>query len=73
MTKQEYHIASIELEIYELNTYRKNLKRFTLFEIRKTNMFAKKFYRVLDEVDRVTIEIHELEKRKSEILNLNAY
>jgi hypothetical protein len=71
MTKEEYHIASIDLEIYELTTYRKNLKLFTLYEIRKTNMFAKKFYKILDEVDRITVEIHELEKRKSEIFNLN--
>ena len=69
MTKQEYHITSIDLEIYELTSYRTNLKRFALFEIRKTNMFAKKFYRILGEVERVTIEIHELENRKSEILN----
>lgn len=71
MTKEEYHIASIDLEIYELTTYRKNLKLFTLYEIRKTNMFARKYYRILDEVDRITVEIHELEKRKSEIFNLN--
>lgn len=73
MNRQEYHIAIIDLEIYELTTYRKNLKRFTLFEIRKNNLFAKKFYKILDEVDRITIEIHELENRKSEILNLNKY
>ena len=70
---QEYHIASIDLELYELTNYRKNLKRFALFEIRKTNMFAKKFYRILEEVERITIEIYELENRKSEILNLNKY
>jgi len=73
MNRQEYHIAIIDLEIYELTTYRKNLKRFTLFEIRKNNLFAKKFYKILDEVDRITIEIHELENKKSEILNLNKY
>lgn len=71
MTNQEYYLASIDLELYELNTYRKNLKRFTLFEIRKTNVFAKKYYKILEEVDRVTIRIHELENKKSEILNLN--
>ena len=73
MTRQEYNIASIDLEIYELTTYRKNLKKFGLFEIRKNGMFAKKFYKILDEVDRLTIEIHELENKKSEILNLNYY
>ena len=73
MTRQEYNIASIDLEIYESTTYRKNLKKFCLFEIRKNAIFAKKFYKILDEIDRVTVEIHELENRKSEILNLNQY
>jgi hypothetical protein len=73
MTRQEYQIASIDLEVYELITYRKNLKKFCLFEIRKNAIFAKKFYKILDEIDRVTIEIHELENKKSEILNLNQY
>jgi len=73
MTKKEYHIASIELEIYELTTYRKNLKKFVLLELRNGKMLAKKFNRILDELDRITIEIYELEKKKSEIYNLNAY
>jgi hypothetical protein len=67
MTSQEYALAFIDLELYELINYRKNLKRFTLFEIRKTNVFAKKYFRILDEVDRVTIQIYELENRKSKI------
>jgi hypothetical protein len=73
MTKKEYHISSIELEIYELNTYRKNLKKFVLLELRNGKMLAKKYNRILDELDRITIEIYELEKKKSEIFNLNYY
>lgn len=73
MTRKEYHIASIELEIYELITYRENLKKFALFEIRKSNMLAKKFYSILNEIDRITIEIYELENKKSEIFNLSSY
>ena len=73
MTKKEYHITSIELEIYELTTYRKNLKKFVLFELRNGKMLARKFNRILDELDRITIEIYELEKKKSEIYNLNHY
>ena len=73
MTRQEYHIASIELEIYELTTYRKNLKKFVLLEMRKSNMMAKKFYSIFFEVDRVTIEIYELENKKLEIFNLKPY
>ena len=71
MTPQEYLISSIDLELYDLKNYRTNLKRFALFEIRKNNMFAKKYYRILEEVERGSIEINTLETRKSEILNLN--
>ena len=73
MTRKEYHIASIELEIYELTTYRKNLKKFVLLELRNGKMLARNFNRVLDELDRITIEIYELEKKKSEIYNLTHY
>ena len=71
MTPQEYLLSSIDLELYDLKNYRTNLKRFALFEIRKNNMFAKKYYRILEEVERVSIEINALETKKSEILNLN--
>jgi len=71
MTPQEYLISSIDLELYDLKNYRTNLKRFALFEIRKNNMFAKKYFRILEEVERISIEINTLETNKSEILNLN--
>jgi len=71
MTPQEYLIATIDLELYDLNNYRKNLKLFAFYEIRKNNMFAKKFFRILEEVERLSIQINELETRKSEILNFN--
>jgi len=71
MTPKEYLITSIDLELYDLKNYRTNLKRFALFEIRKNNMFAKKYYRILEEVERVSIEINALETRKSEIFNPN--
>jgi len=71
MTPQEYLIASIDLELYDLKNYRKKLKLFAFYEIRKNNMFAKKFFRILEEVERLSIEIHTLETNKSEILNLN--
>ena len=71
MTPQEYLISSIDLELYDLKNYRTNLKRFALLEIRKNNMFAKNYYRILEEVERVSIEINALETRKSNIFNLN--
>ena len=71
MTPQEYLIATIDLEIYDLKKYRINLKRYALFEIRKNNMFAKDYYRILEEVERVSIEVDNLETKRSEIFNLN--
>jgi len=71
MTPQEYLIATIDLELYDLNNYRKNLKIFAFYEIRKNAMFSKKFFRILEEVERLSIEIHTLETYKSETLNLN--
>jgi hypothetical protein len=73
MNRKEYHITYIELEVYELTTYRANLKKFVLFEMRKGNMLATDFNRIFNEVDRVTIEIYELENKKSEIFKLNEY
>lgn len=71
MTPQEYNIAKIDLEIYDLKKYSKNLKLFALYEIRKNNAFAKKYYSIIEELERIAIEINNLENRKSEILNLN--
>jgi hypothetical protein len=71
MTPKEYLIATIDLDIYDLKNYRINLKRFALFEIRKNKMFAKDYYRILEEVERVSVEIDNLETKRSEIFNLN--
>jgi hypothetical protein len=71
MTPQEYLISSIDLELYDLKKYSKNLKLFAFYEIRKNNMFAKKFFRILEEVERLSIEINKLETYKSEIFNCN--
>lgn len=73
MNRKEYHITYIELEVYELITYRANLKKFVLLEMRKGNMLATDFNRIFNEVDRVTIEIYELENKKSELFKLNEY
>lgn len=71
MTPLEYLLANIDIELYELNNYRKNLKLFAFYEIRKNNMFSKKFFRILEEVERLSIEIHTLEIKKLEIFNSN--
>lgn len=71
MTPQEYLITSIDLELYDLKNYLKNLKLFAFYEIRKNAIFSKKFFMILEEVERLAIEINTLETYKSEILNFN--
>ena len=71
MNPQEYLITKIDLELYDLKLYSKNLKLFAFYEIRKNNMFAKNFFRILEEVERLSIEINALETYKSDIFNCN--
>jgi hypothetical protein len=71
MTVEEYHIAYIELDLYEITKYRKNLKQFFLLEIKKNKLLPIQYRRILEELERIAIQIHELENKKSEILKLN--
>lgn len=71
MTSEEYNLAYLDIEIFDLKKYRNNLKRFALFEIRKNNNFARKYFSILEELERIAIEINYLENRKSEIFNQN--
>jgi hypothetical protein len=73
MTVQEYYIAYIDLDLYEIIEYRKNLKKFFALEIKKNKLLRKDYERILEELERITIQINELENKKSEILNLNGY
>jgi hypothetical protein len=71
MNPEEYSITKINLEIHEVNIYRVNLRKFLLAETKKYAINARKFQNILDELERLAIEIHELENKKSEYLNLN--
>lgn len=71
MTEYEYVLSLIQEEIYSLEKYKWNLKRFAFYELRKNANFSKKFYKILDEVERLAIEIHNLEQQKSELLTIN--
>jgi hypothetical protein len=73
MTVQEYYIAYIDLDLYEIIEYSKNLKKFLALEIKKNKLLRKDYERILEELERITIQINELENKKSEILNLNGY
>ncbi len=70
-TEYEYVLSLIEGEIDSLEKYKWNLKRFAFYEVRKNANFSKKFYKILDEVDRLTIEIHNLEQQKSDLSTIN--
>jgi hypothetical protein len=71
MNVEEYYISYIDLDLYEANQYRINLKKFFILEIKKNKISTTQYKVILEELERVAIQVHELEKRKSEILKLN--
>jgi hypothetical protein len=66
MNKNEYIVSEISTEILSLEKYKYNLKK-TAFNIviNKEKGFSKQYYKILDEIERVAIEIHTLENQKS--------
>lgn len=71
MTVEDYSLSKINIEIHETNIYRINLRKFLLTESKKYTINSRKFQNILDELERLAIEIHELENKKFEYLNLN--
>jgi hypothetical protein len=71
MNVEEYNLSKINIEIHEVNIYRVNLRKFLLKESKNYTISQRKFMSILDELERLAIEIHELENKKSEYLNLN--
>lgn len=71
MTEYEYVLSLIQEEIDSLEKYKWNLKKFAFYELRKNANFSKKFYKILDEVERLAIEINNLEQQKSELSTIN--
>jgi hypothetical protein len=71
MNPEEYSLAKINIEIHEVNIYRINLRKFLLAESKKHSINSRKFQNIIDELERLAIEIRELENKKSEYLNLN--
>jgi hypothetical protein len=71
MNENEYILSLISAEILLLEKYKFNLKKIVLSDIiEKTKGFSKKYYKILDEVERVAIEVKNLEDQKSDMLNL---
>jgi hypothetical protein len=71
MNVEEYYISYIDLDLYEVNEYRVNLKNFFIIEIKKNVLLPIQFKRILEELERIAIQVHELENKKSIILKLN--
>jgi hypothetical protein len=72
MTELQHLATLIQDEIYLLEKYRWNLKKTLVATLTndKTNnsYYVKKCYKILDEIDRVTLEMDNLEKQKANIL-----
>jgi hypothetical protein len=67
MSELEYIISLISAEIVLLEKYKYNLKK-TAFKIvcDKEKNYSKQYYKIIDEVERVVLEIHNLEYQKME-------
>jgi hypothetical protein len=71
MNVEEYYISYIDLDLYEITKYQKNLKNFFILEIKNNKISTKEYKAILEELERIAIQIHELENKKSEILKFN--
>lgn len=68
MAELQRIVGLIQDEIDFLEKYRWNLKKTAISNNNKLTYEKKKSYKILDEVDRVTLEISNLEKQKAELL-----
>lgn len=71
MTDENEEILSLILdEIIMLEKYKYNLKKTALIiVIKKDKNFSKQYYNILDEIERISIEVYNLETQKSNLLN----
>lgn len=68
MNEMKQIAFAIQEEIDFLEKYRWNLKKTVISSDNKLSHIKKQSYKILDEVERVTIEINNLEKQKSNFL-----
>jgi archaellum component FlaC len=61
-------LIEIQEEIDYLEKYRWNLKKTIISSDNRLNHMKRQSYKILDEVERVSIEINHLEKQKSNFL-----
>jgi hypothetical protein len=70
MTELRYISEKIENEIKELQSYKKRLRKFFYIESVKGKLLAIDFNRIVDEIERIAIEIAYLERLKVEYTNI---
>lgn len=65
MTELQYITNKIDKELKELQFYKKELRKFFYIESVKGKLKAKHFNKIVDELERLTIEIAYLENQKT--------
>jgi archaellum component FlaC len=68
MDEMKQIAIAIQEEIDYLEKYRWNLKKTIISSDNRLNHMKRQSYKILDEVERVSIEINHLEKQKSNFL-----
>lgn len=70
MTELAYITEKINNEIKELQNYKKQLRKFFYLESVKGKLLAIDFNRIVDELERVSLEIDCLKRLKNEYSNI---
>lgn len=70
MNELAYITTKIDTEIKELQSYKKGLRKFFYIESVKSKLKAKHFNKIVDELERLSIEIAYLENQKTEYNNI---
>ena len=70
MDELAYITSKIQTEIKELQSYKKELRKFFYNESVKGNLKSKNFNKIVDELERISVEISYLEKQKIDFNNI---
>lgn len=66
MNELNYILKSIQSDIYELLKYKKELRKFFYIESIKGSLKHKQFTAIVDEIERISIQLAYLETQKTE-------
>lgn len=70
MDELAYIKSKIDNEIKELKSYKSDLRKFFYIESVKGKLKAKQFNKIVDELERLSVEIAYLETQKTEYNNI---